>query len=146
MTAKLDTLTAHRFARTVRVTLGTALAEYDLTDGRARAASASVFRALAAKSRDAWAFPAMGVISRDGLVLAELERSLDGTPARLILQAQGSAGLSVFAGRSASLTLKVGTLRGSFDRDGRFAVDLHGLDVTDDDLAAFELRREDEGP
>lgn len=135
-----ETALLRRLARTVRVATHTALAEYEL--GRAGAAVRRVtFQALAAKTADTFRFPDAGLVSGDGLVSAHLDRDAEGKPAGLILQAQGSAGLSAYAGRTATVTF--GPLGpeadASFDADGRAVVDLAAHALSEDDLAGFEL-------
>lgn len=85
-----------RLLRTLRVATQTALAEYAL-GGRAAARSRVTFMALAAKGPGDWRFPAAGLLSADGLVLAKLVSEADG--AILELQAQGVVGLSLYANR-----------------------------------------------
>ena len=126
-----------RFLRTLRVATQTALAHDEMTRGRAR--SATTFLALAAKGTDDWRFPVTGLMSADGLVLAELAHGDDGSRS-LTLQAQGATGLSLYAGRAIRLNLPNSlVLDGAFNRDGksRFTVNVGAL--SESDLAAFEI-------
>jgi hypothetical protein len=139
-----NALAARRFLRTLRVTTATALAEYDLSRGRSATAPVAVFRALAAKGAGAWRYPDAGVTSADGLLVATLVRDQDGAPQALQLQAQGSAGLSSFAEREAELRFgSHPAISGAFDRDGRWRVSLHGVDIKEAELASFDLRFKD---
>ena len=141
-----DARLIRRFLNTVRVATATALAEYELTAGRALAAAPVQFRALAAKGAGGWRFPAAGLEAADGLLLATLERDDADAPARLILQAQGSAGLDAFAGRAALLSFgPVGPDADvTFDIGGRAVAELAGLDLDEDELASFSLAVADE--
>lgn len=138
-----DARLLRRFANTVRVATATALAEYELTAGRTAATAPVQFRALAAKGTDGWRFPAAGLEAADGLVLATLERDDAGAPARLVLQAQGSAGLDAWAGRDAELGLGAfgPSFAVSFDAGGRAVADLTAVAIDEDELAAFTLAR-----
>ncbi len=146
MTETADTRLLRRFLNTVRVATATAIAEYELTAGRAMAAAPVRFQALAAKGADGWRFPAAGLEAADGLLLATLERDETGAPARLVLQAQGSAGLDVYAG--ASVRLLLGTYGPEFDlgfdAGGRASADLTTVAIDEDELSAFTLSRADE--
>jgi hypothetical protein len=141
MTDATDPRLLRRFLNTVRVATATALAEYELTVGRAAGAAPAVFRALAAKVADGWRFPAEGLESADGLVHAALERDAAGAPDRLVLQARGSAGLAAYADRR--LRLSFGPLLpeavAGFGPDGRAVVPLAGLGLDEDELSAFVL-------
>ncbi|HUG60315.1 MAG TPA: hypothetical protein VMP03_00620 [Methylomirabilota bacterium] len=136
-----DTALLRRFLRTVRVATHTALAEYEIGEGRRHGAAPVRFHALAAKGADGWRFPDAGLAAADGLVTATLERDEAGAPATLVLQAQGSAGLDVYAGRSGRVAFgQIGPDADvAFDADGRATVTLAGLGVDEDDLAAFQL-------
>lgn len=140
MADKPDQRLLHRFARTVRVAAATALAEYELT-GRRESGNVVQFMALAAKGAAAFRFPQDGVQSSDGLLVATVARNREEAVERLILQAQGAAGLSAYAGRS--FTLRFGpfveTEPVAFDPAGRADVDVSGLVLDEDDLAAFSL-------
>jgi hypothetical protein len=139
-----DTVLLRRFLRTVRVASYTALAEYEIGEGRRTGAAPVRFEALAAKSAGAWRFPEGGLAADDGLVAATLVRDAAGAPGRLVLQAQGSAGLDTYANRAARVSFgPVGpdaALR--FDADGRAAVDLAGLDLDESELASFAIELE----
>ncbi len=143
MTETADTRLLRRFLNTVRVATATAVAEYELTAGRAMAAAPVRFQALAAKGADGWRFPAAGLEAADGLVLATLERDDAGAPARLVLQAQGSAGLDAWAGAGAHLALAGfgPEFDLAFDTGGRAVADLTGVALDEDELAAFTLSR-----
>lgn len=135
-----------RFLRTLRVATQTALAQYDLHRERAAGRPTLTFRALAAKGAGDWRFPASGLMSADGLVLAKLMREGSGAP-MLELQAQGLVGLSLYANRSARVTFAVGlAAQGAFDRDGRMRLSLEETTIKEADLAAFELQLVDEAP
>ena len=93
MNPTFDPREAARFLRTLRVTTQTALALDDVERARGRARPVSSFAALAAKGTGEWRFPAAGLLSADGLVLAHLSHEGDETKV-LALQAQGVAGLA----------------------------------------------------
>jgi hypothetical protein len=127
-----------RFLRTLRVASQTALAEYALAGGRGVARPRVVFMALAAKGPGDWRFPAAGLLSADGLVLAKLISEAAGPV--LELQAQGVVGLSLYANRSARVVFAGGrAAEGAFDRDGRMRLTLSGGPVAETDLSAFDL-------
>jgi hypothetical protein len=130
-----------RFARTVRVALHTALAEYELSrDGRADRHQAT-FLALAARGTGDWRFPEGGIAAADGLLTARLERDGAGRPARLTFQADGAAGLDAWAGRPTLVVIAGGEgLVVVFDRAGRAVLDLTPLAVAETDLSDFALR------
>ncbi|HLJ70947.1 MAG TPA: hypothetical protein VKU03_06495 [Roseiarcus sp.] len=137
---------AARFLRTLRVATQTALAEYALSGGRAASRPRLAFMALAAKGPGEWRFPASGLLSADGLVLAKLVSEPAAEPV-LELQAQGVAGLSLYASRSARATFAGGrALDGAFDRDGRMRLSLAGAAIEEADLSSFELELLDEAP
>jgi len=138
MSGTFDQATLRRFLRSVRVATNTALAEYDL-NASTHALGAAQFRALAAKGPGGWTFPEVGLMSGDGLVLATIERGENGTLGALVLQAQGLAGLGELAGRAAVLRVGGHALPCAFDRGGRSAVALAGIDLREDDLADFDL-------
>lgn len=130
-----------RLLRTVRVATHTALAEYELGETGRLAAAPVAFRALAAKGAGDVIFPEAGVAGSDGLVAARLVRDADGAPEALVLQAQGSAGLTIYAGRA--ITVSFGPLdpdaEGRFDADGRAVVALAGLGLDEADLMSFSI-------
>lgn len=135
---------AARFLRTLRVATQTALAEYSLSGGRAASRPRLAFMALAAKGPGEWRFPASGLLSADGLVLARLVG--ESAAPILELQAQGVAGLSLYANRPARVAFAGGqALDGAFDRDGRMRLSLAG-GVDEADLATFDLELLDEAP
>jgi hypothetical protein len=145
MTVSFDDATRHRFLRTLRVATGVAIARYHQSEGQAAFVPVARFRALAAKGADAWRFPEAGVLSTDGLVLATLVRADDGVPVVLELQAQGSAGLTTFAGRSVMVTLAgMAPIGAAFDRLGRLRLDIAGFGFGEDDLATFDLHFTDD--
>jgi hypothetical protein len=135
-----------RFLRTLRVATQTALALDDLVGGRDVQRRSTTFTALAASSVEGWRFPTDGLVSADGLLLARL--SGEGEQAStLILQAQGAAGLSTYAGRRARVRLQsAGDFDGVFDRDGRleFASKDGGANLAD--LAGFDIEILDDTP
>jgi len=130
---------AERFLRTLRVATQTALALDDLRHGRANERPSAGFMALAAKGPQEWRFPAAGLLSSDGLVLARLLHENEG--ARVVaLQAQGLAGLSAYADRAARIHFgALMTLEGMFDRDGRLHLVIDEAALSDADLSAFDL-------
>lgn len=135
---------AARFLRTLRVATQTALAEYSLSGGRAASRPRLAFMALAAKGPGEWRFPPSGLLSADGLVLARLVG--ESAAPILELQAQGVAGLSLYANRPARVAFAGGqALDGAFDRDGRMRLSLAG-GVDEADLATFDLELLDEAP
>lgn len=139
MTETFDPRDARRFARTLRVAVQTTLAGADLARARGMARPGASFLALAAKGVDAWRFPADGLLSADGLVLARLIAS-DGPAPILELQAQGAAGLATYGGRQVRLLLGAGmALEAGFDRDGRLRYALDPAEATPADLAAFQI-------
>ena len=77
MNSTFDSRDAARFLRTLRVTTQTAIALSDLDRAGERMRPVSIFTALAAKGIDEWRFPAAGILSGDGLVLARLEHEGD---------------------------------------------------------------------
>jgi hypothetical protein len=134
---------AARFLRTLRVTTQTALAQHALRPDSAVSAS---FLALAAKGTGEWKFPAAGIASADGLLLARIVRNAGETPC-LEIQAQGLSGLQLYVGRGARVALSAGlSLEGVFDRDGRLRLFLDGSVVDEVDLSAFDLHLTDEKP
>ena len=140
MVDQTELVLLRRFSRTVRVATATALAEYELASARL-ASTGLRFQALAALSADGWRFPEAGLASADGLVSATVARDDDGKVHRLILQAQGAAGLQAYADRMVRLHLTGfgGSADLRFDRSGRAAVDLEGLIADEEDLATFTL-------
>ncbi|HLW90752.1 MAG TPA: hypothetical protein VKS78_05560 [Roseiarcus sp.] len=128
------------------MTTQTALAQYALQRGRQAARPTATFMALAAKGTGDWRFPASGLMSADGLVLAKLTREATGAPI-LELQAQGLVGLSLYASRTARIVFASGLkAQGAFDRDGRLRLVLEETTIKEADLAAFELELLDEAP
>ena len=139
MTEAFDPRDARRFARTLRVAVQTTLAGADLARARGVARPGASFLALAAKGVDEWRFPADGLLSADGLVLARLIGADSAAPT-LELQAQGAAGLATYGGRSVRLHLGKGeALEAGFDRDGRLRYALDPAEATPADLAAFQI-------
>jgi len=141
-----DAREAARFLRSLRVTIQTTLALDDMQRGRGRARPLSSFTALAAKGPGEWRFPAAGVVSGDGLVLAELHREAD-VAKTLALQAQGAAGLATYAAQSVRVRLgEAVSVEATFDRDGQLRIALEPHDVSEADLAALEIALLDGGP
>ncbi len=104
MDRTFDPREAARFLQTLRVATQTALALDDLQRARGRARPLSTFTALAAKGAGEWRFPAAGMLSADGLVVAHLLH--EGEEAKVLaLQAQGVAGLTTYALRGARVRL-----------------------------------------
>ncbi|WP_237154510.1 hypothetical protein [Oryzibacter oryziterrae] len=141
MTLTSDQLLLRRFARTVRVATATAFAEFELTAGRAMASAPIAFRALAAKGADGWSFPAAGLLAVDGLIHAALVRDADGRLSVLKLQARGVAGLDRWAGRAARVSFGPfgPDVDVAFDGNGAADVPLAGLEIVEEDLAAFDM-------
>jgi hypothetical protein len=128
----------------LRVATQTALAEYAL-GGRAASRPRLTFMALAAKGPGDWRFPAAGLSSGDGLVLAKL--ASEGGALILELQAQGVVGLSLYANRSARATFAGGrTAEGVFDRDGCMRLNLADGSVSETELSTFNLELLDDQP
>ena len=135
-----------RFLRTLRVATQTALALDDLKPGRGETRPVTSFSALAAKSADEWRFPAAGLMSADGLLLAQLS-DVNERSKVLALQAQGASGLSAYAGRPVRLRLGAGqVVEGVFDPDGRLEVASVGDDLSEADFCAFEIEMLDGAP
>ena len=130
---------AARFVRTLRVATQTVLALDDLRHGRTNERPSAGFLALAAKGPQEWRFPAAGLLSSDGLVLARLLH--EGEGARVIsLQAQGLAGLTIYADRAARVHFgEMLALEGMFDRDGRLHLVIDETALSEADLSAFDL-------
>lgn len=129
---------AARFLRTLRVATGVAVAGEELRRGRASAAPASSFHALAAKT-GAWRFPEEGLLSGDGLLLARRAREADGAGA-LVLQAQGAAGVATYAGRKVRVRAgEAFVAEGAFDRFGALRLALAADEIDDADLASLEV-------
>lgn len=146
MNPPFDARETARFLRTLRVTTQTALALDEMQQGRGRARPLSSFTALAAKGAGDWRFPAAGVVSGDGLVLAELHREADGAKT-LALQAQGAAGLATYATQSVRVRLGASaSVEAAFDRDGRLRIALDPHEISEADLAALEIALLDGGP
>jgi hypothetical protein len=146
MMAQFTEVETARFLRTLRVTTQTALAQYALERGRAGNRPSVTFLALAAKGPDAWRFPASGLTSADGLVVATLTREASGA-AILELQAQGVVGLSLYANRSARVAFAADqSADGAFDRDGRMRLALGEMAINEADLATFALELLDDSP
>lgn len=143
MAFTLTNADAARFLRTLRVTTQTALAQHALRQDSVVSAS---FLALAAKGTGEWTFPAAGIASADGLLLARIIRNA-GEPPCLEIQAQGLSGLQLYAGRGARVELAPGlSLEGVFDRDGRMRLTLDGSAIDEVDLSAFDLHLTDDRP
>jgi hypothetical protein len=135
-----------RFLRTLRVATATAIARHDLLQGVRDRPAATKFLALAARGRDDWRFPAEGLLSGDGLVLASLVDDPAGSRA-LVLQALGATGLMRYADLAIVLTLRSGQkFAGAFNRDGAFRLALSDEALGEADLAGFEIEPEAAGP
>jgi hypothetical protein len=144
MSGRFDPREAARFLQTLRVATQTTLALDDLQRGRTRPASS--FAALAAKGVGAWRFPAAGLLSVDGLVLAHLLHEGEETKV-LALQAQGVAGLTTYAQRGVRLRLgETLLLEGVFDRDGRLHLVLDDEALAEADLSRLEIALLDPAP
>lgn len=135
-----------RFLRTLRVATATSIARHALLEGVRDRPAGTKFLALAAKGRDDWRFPAEGLLSDDGLVLASLVDDAAGSRA-LVLQALGAAGLMRYADLAIVLTLRSGQkFPGVFNRDGAFRLALSDKAIGELDLAGFEIEPEAAGP
>ncbi len=146
MNGTFDPRETARFLRTLRVTTQTALALDDLQRGRSRARPLSSFTALAAKGSGEWRFPAAGLLSADGLVLAHLLHEDEGTKV-LSLQALGIAGLTTFALRGVRVRLGESLqVEGVFDRDGRLHIVLDDEALREADLSRLEIELLDSAP
>ena len=146
MSSTFDPRDAARFLRTLRVATQTVIALDDLGSANARSRPISTFAALAAKGADAWRFPAAGILSGDGLVLARLHH--EGDEAKVLeLQAQGAAGLSAYAQRTVKVRLGEALLfDGVFDRDGALHVVLDAEALARADLSRLEIELLDAEP
>jgi hypothetical protein len=128
-----------RFLRTLRVATQSAIVRHDLVHGGREWRSGATFLALAAKGPGEWRFPAEGLLSADGLVLATLLRDGENETA-LVLQAQGAAGLSQYMNLAVRLVLNSGReIAGVFDRDGRFEARLGSVEIDENDLVGFTI-------
>lgn len=145
METRFDIKDAARFLRTLRVATGVAVALDESRRGRGAARPAATFLALAAKT-GSWRFPEEGVLSADGLLLAKRLREADGATA-LVLQAQGAAGVSIYAGRQARARIgEAWAEDGTFDRYGALRLSLDADEVDDSDLARIEVEIFDDAP
>jgi hypothetical protein len=146
MTSTFDPREAARFLRTLRVAAQTAIARHDLGGVGAGARPISSFAALAAKGAEDWRFPAAGILSGDGLVLARLLHESEDAKV-LALQAQGVAGLSGYAERAVKVRLGEGfEIDGMFDRDGGLHVVLDAEALARADFARLEVELLDSAP
>ncbi len=146
MNRMFDPRDAARFLQTLRVATQTALALDDLQRGRGGARPISSFTALAAKGAGEWRFPAAGLLSADGLVLAHLLHQGEETKV-LALQAQGVAGLTTYALRGVRLRLGDALhVEGVFDRDGRLHLVLDDEALSEADLSRLEIELLDPTP
>ncbi len=137
MSIKYEAKDAARFLRTLRVATAVAVAREDMRRS-VRATPSASFLALAAKTGD-WRFPVEGVLSGDGLLLAKLTREADGSGA-LILQAQGAAGVTAYAGREARVVVgETWSGQGVFDRFGALRLALAAEELDDAALARFDV-------
>jgi len=146
MTSTFDPREAARFLRTLRVATQTAIARHDLGGVGAAARPISTFAALAAKGVEDWRFPAAGILSGDGLVLARLLHESDDAKV-LALQAQGVAGLTAYAQRAVKVRLgEAFEFDGVFDRDGRLHVLLDAEALARADLSQLQIELLDAAP
>jgi len=146
MNSTFDPHDAARFLRTLRVTTQTAIAVNDLDRAGERVRPVSTFAALAAKGPEEWRFPAAGILSGDGLVLARLEHESDEAKV-LTLQAQGVVGLSAYAERGVKVRLGDALqIEGVFDRDGRLHVVLDADALTRAEFSRLEIELLDGQP
>ena len=146
MNSTFDPSEAARFLRTLRVATQTAIARDDLFRSGAGTRPISSFTALAAKGVDDWRFPAAGILSGDGLVLARLLHESDDAQL-LALQAQGAAGLSAYGERAVRVRLgETLTFDGVFDRDGCLHVVLDAEALARVDFSRLEIELLDAQP
>ena len=146
MSSTFDRREAARFLRTLRVATQTAIARDEHGRSGVRARPVSTFAALAAKGAEEWRFPAAGIVSGDGLVLARLLRESDDAKA-LALQAQGVAGLTAYAKRAVKVRLgEAFEFDGVFDRDGRLHVLLDAEALARADLSQLQIELLDAAP
>jgi hypothetical protein len=146
MNPTFDPRDAARFLRTLRVATQTAIALDDLRGGLSRLRPLTAFTALAAKGPGEWRFPAAGLTSGDGLVLARLLHESEETKV-LALQAQGAVGLSAYAQRAVRVRLgEELTIDGMFDRDGALHVVLDQAALTRADFSALAIELLDRAP
>ena len=143
METKFEGKEAARFLRTLRVVTGVAVSAQEMR--RVREAPAATFLALAAKTGE-WRFPSEGLLSGDGLLLAKRVREADGSGA-LVLQAQGAAGVTAYAGRVARVVVgDAWSGQGAFDRFGALWLPLAAQDLDDSALARFNVELLDGAP
>jgi hypothetical protein len=128
-----------RFLRSTRIALGTSLAGHELAARLGSGLPIARFGALAAKGAEAWRFPADGLLSDDGMVLAQVRRDGEGRAATLSLQAQGVSGLDALADRSLVARFGLVEVPVAFDREGKGEVDLAPHDLAEEELADFAL-------
>lgn len=144
METRLELKEAARFLRTLRVATGVAVAQAEMRRSGARAAPAASFVALAAKTGE-WRFPAEGLLSGDGLLLAK--RTLGPETGALILQAQGAVGVTTYAGRPARVVVgQEWSSEGIFDRFGALRLALGADELDDAALARFDVELLDGAP
>lgn len=143
METKFELKEAARFLRTLRVATGVAVSGDEMR--RVRATPAASFLALAAKTGE-WRFPPEGLLSGDGLLLAKRLREADGGGA-LVLQAQGAAGVTAYAGRETRVVVGQGwSAQGAFDRFGALRLALGAHDLDDAALGRFDVELLDGAP
>jgi hypothetical protein len=146
MNSTFDPREAARFLRTLRIATQTTIALNDLGRAGERGRPVSTFAALAAKGAEEWRFPAAGIMSGDGLVLARLLHEGDGAKV-LALQAQGAVGLDAYAQRAVKVRLgEALELDGMFDRDGRLHVVLDADALERADFSRLEIELLDAQP
>ncbi len=144
MDTKFELKEATRFLRTLRVATGVAVSLEEAKRNRLGVTGSS-FLALAAKTGE-WRFPAEGLLSNDGLLLASQAREADGSGA-LTLQAQGAAGVMTYAGRTARVLVgDAWSAVGAFDRFGALPLALATAEVGDSALARFDVELLDGAP
>ena len=135
-----------RFLRTLRVATATSIARHALLEGVRDRPAGTKFLALAAKGRDDWRFPAEGLLSDDGLVLASLVDDAAGYTRACAAGARRSRpdALRRFSDRTdVALWAKI---PGVFNRDGAFRLALSDKAINEVDLAGFEIEPEAAGP
>ena len=136
---------AQRFLRTLRIAAASAVAGHDFSHAAPKRTATS-FIALAAKGRDDWRFPTDGLLSADGLLRATLVDDAAGARA-LTLQALGAVGLTRYAGLSIMLKLATGRrVAVKLDADGGLRLALAASELSETDLAGFDIETTDDAP
>ena len=145
METKFEPKEAARFLRTLRVTTGVAVALEDIRRNPARGRPGRELPGAGRENRRL-ALPRGGRALSDGLLIAKRQRTPDGAGA-LVLQAQGAAGVSTYAGRRARARIgEAWAAEATFDRFGALHLALDADEVDDSDLARIEVEFLDDAP